>query len=84
MARCQFRHPSGKRCKAHRMAGSKFCLFHTPGQKMKRGHSSKKKEVPKSKARKRLDSTIENQAVGRGSRALGKYLTARGAYLQSN
>jgi len=84
MARCQYRHPSGKRCKAHRMAGSKFCVFHTSGQKMKRRKKkqpvSSRSNEPKSRLRKHL----ENQALKRGSRGLGKALVARGAYLQSN
>lgn len=65
------------------MAGSKFCLFHTPGQKMKRGYTKKKKE-PKSKSRMRLERSVENQLVGRSTKLAGKALVARGAYLQSN
>jgi hypothetical protein len=83
MSRCQYRHPSGKRCKAHRMAGSKFCLFHTPGQKMKRRKSSsEEKSTPKPKTR--LRQSIENQVVSRTSKLVGNALVARGAYLQSN
>lgn len=82
MARCQYRHPGGKRCKAHRMAGSKFCVFHTPGQKMKRRKSSSKES--KSEPKSRLRRSAENQLVSRGSKRLGQLLTARGAYLQSN
>jgi len=84
MPRCRRILPNGKRCKAHAIAGSKFCLFHSPGQKMKR---RKKRSVVSSKSTKpksRLRSTVENQAISRGSRSLGKYLTARGAFLQSN
>lgn len=83
MARCQYRHPSGKRCKAHRMAGSKFCLFHTPGQKMKRSKKVKSEE-PKYEPKTRLERTIENQLVGRSTKLVGHALAARGAYLQSN
>ena len=84
MARCQYRHPSGKRCKAHRMAGSKFCLFHTPGQKMKRKRKPLKKEEPKYEPKSRIRQGIENQLVGRSSKLVGHALVARGAYLQSN
>lgn len=83
MARCQYRHPNGNRCKAHRMAGSKFCLFHTPGQKMKRRKPSADKE-PKFEPKTRLEMSLENQFVGRSTRLIGNALVARGAYLQSN
>ena len=79
MARCQYRHPSGKRCKAHRMAGSKFCLFHTPGQKMKR--KVKVKSVPEKKSLLRRSS--ENQLAMRGSKKLANAVAAYGAYLQT-
>ena len=82
MARCQYRHPNGKRCKAHRMAGSKFCVFHTPGQKMKRRKSSAAE--PEWKPKTRLEKSIENQVVGRSTKLVGHTLAARGAYLQSN
>lgn len=82
MARCQFRHPSGKRCKAHRMAGSKFCVFHTPGQKMKRRKTSSKDPIKKPKSR--LRQSAENQVISRTSKLVGNALVARGAYLQSN
>ena len=89
MARCQFRHPNGKRCKAHRMAGSKFCLFHTPGQKMKRI----RKKIPAAAKETRIGydqegrkkfwrRTTENQIAVRGSKALGAYMVARGTQLR--
>ena len=83
MARCQYRHPSGKRCKAHRMAGSKFCVFHTPGQKMKRRKTSSADKSTK-KPKSRLRQSFENQAISRSTKLLGNALVARGAYLQSN
>ena len=84
MARCQYKHPSGKRCKAHRMAGSKFCVFHTPGQKMKRGKKKQPVSSSSDKAKSKLSNYLINQGVRRGSKALGQALVARGAYLQSN
>ena len=90
MARCQFRYPNGKRCKAHRMAGSKFCLFHTPGQKMKR--IRKKSPAAAEGDRVGYDSegrkkfwrrTTENQIAVRGSKALGTYLVTRGTLLKN-
>lgn len=82
MARCQYRHPSGKRCKAHRMAGSKFCVFHTPGQKMKRRKTSSKDPIKQPKSR--LRQSAENQVISRSTKLVGNALVARGAYLQSN
>lgn len=84
MARCQYRHPSGKRCKAHRMAGSKFCVFHTPGQKMKRRKKRPVSSASNSKAKSRLSEHLKNQAIRRGTKAIGNALVARGAFLQSN
>lgn len=89
MARCQFRHSNGKRCKAHRMAGSKFCLFHTPGQKMKRI----RKKVPAVAKDDRIGyddkgqkqfwrRTTENQIAVRGTKALGAYYVTRGTQLR--
>lgn len=87
MARCRKVLANGKRCKAHAMAGSKFCLFHTPGQKMKRG---RKNTAVKSSDRIGYDSkgnkklwrrTAENQIAVRGSKALGAYMVARGTQL---
>ena len=89
MPRCRKVLASGKRCKAHAMAGSKFCLFHTPGQKMKR-----RKKVPEAansdrigyddKGRKKFwRRTTENQIAVRGSRALGAALVARGTQLKN-
>jgi len=84
MPRCRRVLPNGKRCKAHAIAGSKFCLFHTPGQKMKRRKKSSVVSSKSNEPKSRLRKTVENQAITRGSRSLGKYLTARGAFLQSN
>lgn len=76
----------GKRCKAYTIAGSKFCLFHTPGQGMRRSNKKKNaEEIPESKigydesGRKKFwRRTTENQIAVRGSKALGAYLVARG------
>jgi hypothetical protein len=71
------------------MAGSKFCLFHTPDQKMKR---SKKKVVRTKSDRVGFDDkgrkkfwrrTSENQIAVRGSKALGAALVAKGTYLKN-
>lgn len=87
MPRCRKVLANGKRCKAHAMAGSKFCLFHTPGQKMKR---RKKSAAVKSDDRIGYDSkgnkklwrrTTENQIAVRGTKALGAYMVARGTQL---
>ena len=85
MPRCRKILANGKRCKAAAMTGSKFCLFHTPGQKMKR-RKKRPASSPsnKSKAKSRLSNTLKNQAIGRGSKALGNSLVIRGAFLQSN
>ena len=88
MPRCRKILANGKRCKAHAMAGSKFCLFHTPGQKMKR---RKKSAAAKSerigyddKGRKKLwRRTTENQIAVRGTKALGTALVARGTQLKN-
>lgn len=85
MPRCRKILANGKRCKASAMAGSKFCLFHTPGQKMKRRKKLNEPETEtKSEARLRIERTAMNQLVGRGSRALGGALAARGAFYASN
>ena len=67
----------GKRCKAYCIAGSKYCLFHTPGQRMKRG---KKKKTDSSRAefeeKSTLQTSVENQIVMRGSRFLGAAIAA--------
>ena len=84
MARCRKILASGKRCKASAISGTKFCLFHTPGRKMKR----RKKKVVESneqiESKTRLRRMSENQVIGRGSRKLGALMTARGAYYASN
>lgn len=85
MPRCRKILANGKRCKAAAMTGSKFCLFHTPAQKMKR---RKKRRVSSSSNKSKGDSTIgrtlKNQAIRRGTKAIGNALVARGAFLQSN
>lgn len=89
MPRCRKILANGKRCKAHAMAGSKFCLFHTPGQKMRR---SKKKVVRTESDRIGYDDkgrkkfwrrTTENQIAVRGSKALGAALVTRGTLLKN-
>jgi len=49
-------------------------------RRKKRSAVSSNSTKPKSRLRK----AAENQAITRGSKSLGKYLTARGAFLQSN
>jgi hypothetical protein len=89
MPRCRKVLANGKRCKAHAMAGSKFCLFHTPGQKMKR-----RKKSPAAAADNRIGyddkgrkkfwrRTTENQIAVRGTKALGAALVARGTVLKN-
>ena len=79
MPRCRKILANGKRCKAHAMAGSKFCLFHTPGQKMKR----RKKPVAEKSSNSRLQQTGKNQLAVRGSRKAGNMIAGYGAYLQN-
>lgn len=81
MPRCRKILASGKRCKAHAISGSKFCLFHTPGQKMKRTRKGSKKNVPDSK--NVLRRSTENQLALRGSKKLANATAAYGAYLQT-
>jgi hypothetical protein len=77
MPRCRKILANGKRCKAHAIAGSKFCLFHTPNQKMKRGHQRKVTMNTAAKSKTRIRRVVENQAAVRGSRLLGGYLVAK-------
>ena len=79
MPRCRKVLANGKRCKAHAMAGSKFCLFHTPGQKMKR---RKKPAVAKS-SKSTLQKSGENQLAIRGSKRAANAIAGYGAYLQT-
>ena len=73
MPRCRKILANGKRCKAHAIAGSKFCLFHTPGQKLKRGHtaSRKKTEISGRSQKSALQVSAENQIAMRGTRLIG-------------
>jgi len=73
MPRCRKILANGKRCKAHAIAGSKFCLFHTPGQKMKR----RKKSTPAGTDRTTKDvvrTSVENQIAVRSTRKGGSLL----------
>lgn len=80
MPRCRKILANGKRCKAHAIAGSKFCLFHTPGQKMKR----RKKSTPaRTEKKSTVRRTTENQLAVRSSKKLAAYTAAYGASLQS-
>jgi len=80
MPRCRKILANGKRCKAHAIAGSKFCLFHTPGQKMKR----RKKPAPSQPEKKSVvRRTSENQLAVRGSKKLSTAVTAYGVKLQT-
>lgn len=79
MPRCRKILANGKRCKAHAISGSKFCLFHTPNQPMKRGHKVKRKsEIAGRNSKSVTQTTIENQIAMRGSRKLGALLVASG------
>ena len=87
MPRCRKILANGKRCKAHAMAGSKFCLFHTPGQKMKRRKQSAAAKSSRvgydEEGRKKFwRRTSENQIAVRGSKALGAALVARGTRMR--
>lgn len=86
MPRCRKILANGKRCKAHAMAGSKFCLFHTPGQKMKRSKRKvrTKSESTKTPGQTRFEKTAKNQIIGRGTKKLGAYMVARGSFYASN
>jgi hypothetical protein len=77
MPRCRKILATGKRCKAHAIAGSKFCLFHTPGQKMKRRKRQVSMNTPE-KSKTRLRRMAENQAAARGGKWLGTYLAYKG------
>ena len=81
MPRCRKILANGKRCKAHAIAGSKFCLFHTPRQKMKRTRKGSANIVPDSK--NVLRRSTENQLAVRSSKKLANITAAYGAYLQT-
>jgi hypothetical protein len=71
MPRCRKILANGERCKAHAMAGSKFCLFHTPGQRMKRGRKSSMKKTEGRSQKSALQVSAENQFAMRGTRLIG-------------
>ena len=80
MPRCRKILANGKRCRANAISGSKFCLFHTPGQKMKR----RKKSTPAAPAKKSMmQRSAENQLAVRGSKKIANATAAYGAYLQT-
>jgi len=75
MPRCRKILANGKRCKAHAIAGSKFCLFHTPGQKMKRGNKDSTKSSVSGRSTKDVVRTsVENQLAVRSTRKGGSML----------
>lgn len=80
MPRCRKILANGKRCKAHAIAGSKFCLFHTPGQRMKRVKKITRVNPPEKSV---LQRTSENQLAVRGSKKIGAELVAYGTALKT-
>ena len=73
MARCRKILADGKRCKAHAISGSKFCLFHTPGQKMKRKRKLSSAQTDR-KDKSVLQKSVENQVAVRSTRRGGNLL----------
>ena len=62
-------------------------MFHTPGKGMRRGRKKKNAEVDEPEViqtKGRLRRMTENQIIGRGTRKLGAFMTARGAFYASN
>lgn len=76
MPRCRKILANGKRCKARAISGSKFCLFHTPGQRMKRGKKKTSSSVSGRSKKSTFQTTAENQIAMRGSRFLGGAIAA--------
>lgn len=73
----------GKRCKAYCIAGSKFCLFHTPGQGMRRSGKKKNADMDEPKSKNVVRRSTENQLAVRGSKKAANMTAAYGAYLQT-
>lgn len=77
MPRCRKILANGKRCKARAMAGSKFCLFHTPGQRMRRRKNTTKTVTGGRAEKSPVQTTVENQIAMRSTRLLGGAIAAQ-------